>query len=186
MSTRRIILLTILGIVLAFGGYIAYTLATTRNHSPKSTAEFSKDGLDMSVVYCRPYKKGRLIFGSSADGALQPYGEYWRMGANEATQIKINQTVNFGGQELAAGEYVVYAVPGESNWTIGLNSELGRWGAFEVDHELDIMQVEVSPGTAASEFEQFTIEFEEVDSATVHMNLMWDKTKVPVPIVRNS
>jgi len=136
----------------------------------------------MSDVYCQPYKKGRLIFGSAADGALQPYGEYWRMGANEATEIDINKDVVFGGKELSAGKYVVYAVPGATTWTIGLNSELGRWGAFEVDHELDVMQVEIPAGSSGEEYEQFTIEFEQADSDLVHMNLLWDTTKISVPI----
>lgn len=182
MNTRRIILLAILGIVLLAAAYIGYTLATTTNHSPKTTATYNKDGLNLSIEYCQPYKKGRMIFGSAADGALQPYGEYWRLGANAATQIKLNKDVLFAGKELAAGEYVVYAVPGASNWTIGLNSELGRWGAFEVDHDLDVMQVEVPVGTSNTEYEQFTIEFTEAESGVVHMNLMWDTTKVPVPI----
>lgn len=182
MNTRRIILLAILGIVLIAGAYISYSLATTTNHSPKTTATYNKDGLDVSVVYCQPFKKGRLIFGSAAEGALQPYGEYWRLGANAATQIKVNQDVMFGGKELAAGEYVVYAVPGASSWTIGLNTELERWGAFEVDHALDVMQVDVPVGSSNEEYEQFTIDFSEGGDGVVHMNLMWDKTKVPVPI----
>ncbi|MEM6799977.1 MAG: DUF2911 domain-containing protein [Bacteroidota bacterium] len=182
MSTRRIILLVFLGVVLILGGMVLYTMLTTRNHSPKTTSDYSKDGLEMSIVYCQPFKKGRLIFGTTAEGALQPYGEYWRMGANEATEITLKQAVNFAGENLKAGSYVIYAVPGADSWTIGLNSELGRWGAWEVDHELDIMQVEVAAAAASQEYEQFTIEFEEIDSATVHMNLMWDQTKVPVPI----
>ena len=182
MSTRRIILLVFLGVVFILGGMVIYTMATTRNHSPKTTSDYSKDGLEMSIVYCQPFKKGRLIFGTTAEGALQPYGEYWRMGANEATEITINKAVNFGGKNLEAGSYVVYAIPNADTWTIGLNSELGRWGAWEVDHDLDIMQVEVAASPSSKEVEKFTIEFEEVDSATVHMNLMWDRTKVPVPI----
>lgn len=182
MDLRRIILLVLLGIILALIGTGAYIWLTTTNHSPQTTANYSKDNLSMSVVYCQPFKKGRMIFGTAAEGALQPYGEYWRLGANAATQIKINSDVIFGGKELAAGDYVVYAVPGPETWTIGLNSELGRWGAFEVDHTLDIMQVDVPVSSSAKEYEQFTIEFTDTESGEVHMNLMWDTTKVPVPI----
>ena len=123
-----------------------------------------------------------MVFGPEADGALQPWGTYWRAGANEATQIKIDQDVSFGGKSLKAGEYVLYAVPGESAWIIGLNTELGRWGAFEVDHDLDVMQVQASPQDLSSVQEQFLIDFSPSANG-VNLNLKWDKTMVPVEIV---
>ncbi len=48
------------------------------------------DGTYVSVGYGRPYERGRdNIFGSRESGALVPYGERWRTGANEATEITV-------------------------------------------------------------------------------------------------
>lgn len=171
-----------LGIILvAVIALAAYVALTTRSHSPTKTTEFSYEGLDMKVVYCQPFKKGRLIFGEAKDGALQPYGKYWRLGANEATEITFNKDVNFAGKAVPAGTYVMYAVPGADSFEISLNSEVGRWGAMEPNYSLDVVKVNVPVATAPAESEQFTINFgSNADGAA--MDLMWDKTIVTVPI----
>lgn len=159
---------------------LAYLALTTKSHSPSETKTFSYNGADIKVVYCRPYKKGRLIFGEDKDDALQPYGKYWRLGANEATEISFSKNVNFAGKPLNAGTYRMYAVPGASTWQVGLNSELGKWGAAEPDYALDVLKVEV-PAETGPETEQFTITFDS-DSTAARMNFAWDKTLVRVPI----
>ncbi|MEJ0056894.1 MAG: DUF2911 domain-containing protein [Bacteroidota bacterium] len=63
-----------------------YGVLVVSKKSPIKTETYSDQGLDIKVVYCQPYKKGRVIFGEERDGALQPYGKYWRLGANAATQ----------------------------------------------------------------------------------------------------
>lgn len=186
MSTGRKIFIGLGAAVVLILGFFAYIMMTTRSHSPKALAEFRSDELEVTVDYCQPYKKGRIIFGSEESDALQPYGEFWRVGANEATEIEISEDVLFAGEPLAKGRYVLYAVPGESNWVIGLNSELGRWGVPEVDHELDVLQVEVKAKKLSSSQEQLTIEVDEYEmdeggGAMVHIK--WDKVDVPISIV---
>lgn len=171
-----------LGIILvAVIALAAYVALTTRSHSPTKTTEFSHEGLDMKVVYCQPFKKGRLIFGEAKDGALQPYGKYWRLGANEATEITFSKDVTFAGKPVPAGTYVMYAVPGVNSFEVSLNSEVGRWGAMEPNYSLDVVKVNVPVETAPSETEQFTINFGSDASGAV-MNLVWDKTIVKIPI----
>jgi len=163
-------------IVIVIIGFAGYTAFTTRSHSPSKTTEFSHEGLDITVVYCQPFKKGRQIFGE-----LLPYGKYWRLGANEATEITFNKNVTFAGQPVNAGTFRMYAVPGQTTWEVYLNSELGKWGAMEPDHTLDVVKVDVPVGTAPAETEQFTINFgSSAEGAT--MDFVWDKTLVTVPI----
>jgi hypothetical protein len=149
--------------------------------SPIKTAEISDKGLDIKVTYCQPYKKGRLIFGEEKDGALQPYGKYWRLGANAATEITFNKNVNFAGKPVNAGSYRMYAVPGSTSFQVSLNSELGVYFAInEPDYGKDVLKVD-APVTEAPETEQFTISFAS-DSTGVNMNCNWDKTQFTVPI----
>jgi len=57
--------------------------------SPLGLATFmGEDGTYLKVTYGQPRKKGRNIFGE-----LVPYGELWRTGANEATEITITEDV---------------------------------------------------------------------------------------------
>jgi hypothetical protein len=167
-------------LLLAFILYVAYSIMNPV--SPPMTAEFSDKGLDVKVMYGQPSKKGRLIFGEEKDGALQPYGKYWRLGANAATEITLSKNVTFAGKPLNAGTYRMYAVPGAPSFQIGLNSELGTFLAVsEPDYTLDVLKVEV-PVQTAPETEKFTFSFSS-DSVGINMDLAWDKTLVRVPIV---
>ena len=81
------------------------------------------------VVYSRPYKRGRNnIFGTKESGAIVPYGERWRTGANEATEITVTKDVLVAGQKLAAGTYSLSTTPGAASWKVHFNSKLGLDG----------------------------------------------------------
>jgi flagellar basal body rod protein FlgC len=135
----------------------------------------------MSITYCKPYKKGRVIFGAETDDALQPYGEYWRTGANESTEVTFEQDVIFNGETVKAGTYRFYTVPGEKEWTVALNTELGVWGAYEPDYSLDIHKSKVMVEKTPEETEQFTMSYDPQDN---HVNIVlnWDKTMVKIPV----
>ena len=167
-------------LLLAFVLFVAYNIMFPK--SPPTSVEISDRGLDIKVTYGQPSKKGRLIFGEEKDGALQPYGKYWRLGANAATEITLSKNVTFAGQPLNAGTYRMYAVPGATSFQIGLNSEIGTFLAVrEPDYALDVLKVEI-PVQAAPETEKFTVSFS-ADSAGVNMDFVWDKTLLRVPIV---
>ncbi len=149
--------------------------------SPPKTASISDKGLDINVKYGAPFKKGRLIFGDEKDKALQPYGKYWRLGANAATEITFSKNVTFGGKPVNAGSYRMYAVPGSTSFQVSLNSEVGVFfGVNEPDYKLDVVKVD-APVTEGPETEQFTISFAS-DSTGVNMNCNWDKIQFSVPI----
>lgn len=167
----------ILGVVfVAVVGYFIYTLATTRSHSPTDEASITLAGSEISISYCRPYKKGRVIFGE-----LVPYNTYWRTGANDATEITFTKDVKFGDKEVAAGSYRFYTIPEENQWTVVLNSELKQWGYGEPNYELDVTRVTVPTSTTEKEVEQFTISFRPGVGA-VNLVMEWDRTSVSVPI----
>ena len=174
------ILIGLGGVVIVTAGYIGYRVLTSRSLSPLATTTYHYNGLDMKVVYCRPYKKGRLIFGEEKDNALRPFGKYWRLGANDATEITFSKDINFAGQPVKAGTYRMYAVPNANTWQISLNSELGAYGATEPNYELDVLKVDV-PVETEPETEQFTINFGS-DSTGATMDFIWDKTLVRIPI----
>ena len=178
---KRKVFLGIGAIIIIFIGWSLYGLFIAEPASPLATVEGSYNDLDMKVVYSRPYKKGRLIFGEESDEALQPYGKYWRLGANAATEITFSKAVNFNGKRVEAGTYRMYAVPGQDTWEISLNSELDVFfGVAEPDYDLDVVKVQI-PVQSAPETEQFTINFES-DSTGAKMNFIWDKTLISIPI----
>ena len=133
----------------------------------------------MSVDYCQPAKKGREIF-----GGLVPFGEVWRTGANEATEIEWDRDVVFGGEAVAKGRYALFTIPGPTEWTVILNSELGQWGAFDHDAARDVVRVTVPVRNVDQMIELFTIHFDGPGAeGEVALTLSWDDAEVAVPIL---
>ena len=174
-------ILKIIGVlVLAFVGYVVYILVNPV--SPKDTIVYNSSDANFEVVYSRPYKKDRLIFGSEEDGALVPFGKYWRTGANAATTFETSSDILFNGEKLRAGKYALFTIPYEDNWTVTLSSESDVFFAIEQpDPKLDVLKTSVIVKSMENTVEQFTVEFLK-DSSFVNMRLMWDKTAVSIPL----
>lgn len=167
-------------LLLAFVGFIGYGILFPK--SPPTSVSFSDQGLDISVSYSQPSKKGRIIFGEEKDGALQPYGKYWRLGANAPTEITFNKDVNFAGKPVSAGTYRMYAVPGVDSFLISLNSEVGSFsGAGEPDYSLDVLKVDVPVTRMSDVTEKFIISFGK-EADTINMDFAWDNLLIRVPI----
>lgn len=144
--------------------------------SPLALAATWIDSTYVKVVYGSPRKRGREIF-----GALVPYGEVWRTGANEATEITTTGDLILGGHLLPAGTYSLYTIPYPDRWTIIINRALGQWGAFNYKPELDLFRFEVPVRQTDKRYEGFTITFEEENGQT-YLYLRWDRTEVRIPV----
>ncbi|GAB1449243.1 MAG: DUF2911 domain-containing protein [Bacteroidia bacterium] len=178
---KKILLITA-GVLIALALLFTWFKQNTKKASPYSTASFSKDGLSIQIGYCQPSAKGRVIFGEEQAGAIQPYGQYWRVGANEATTLELNGDILINGNELKAGKYALYAYPGAELWTICMNSDWDRWGATEPDPKKDVLRTEVQATNNADRKEMLQISFETGDSIQKPAIIIhWDKTLVKVP-----
>lgn len=171
-----IICISILVLLIGVFVYKKYT----KSLSPEASATFDQHGLKVEVIYGRPAKKGRFIFGRQQDNALVPYEKIWRTGANEATIIDIPQDVMFAGRQLLAGKYSLWTVPGPGAWKVILNSETGQWGTKYNDGK-DILKGEVPIRIRSGVQQFFTIYFEKKPDG-VNMILSWDQTEAIVPI----
>lgn len=170
-----------LGIILLLViGYMVYGTFINPK-SPKGVATFEKDDLKIEVVYHRPYKRDRLIFGSAEEQALVPYGQYWRLGANAATTFETSQEIAFAGRTLAAGKYRLYAIPEADHWIVALNEEAGTFGYSEPDYDKDIMRVNVTAAQLLTPVDPFTIDLVE-DGESLTLRMRWDTTSVAIPL----
>ncbi len=123
-----------------------------------------------------------MIFGEESDEALQPYGKYWRLGANASTDITFNKDVTFGGKPVKAGTYRMYAVPGAEAFKVVLNDDAGTFfGAAEPDYDLDVASVEAPVTKPDAEVETFVITFNTTETG-VDIIFTWDQTRFTVPI----
>lgn len=108
--------------------------------SPRDSVSAKLAGAMISINYGSPAVKGRAIW-----GRLVPYGQVWRAGANEATRFKISKPIKIQGKILIAGEYGLFAIPGEKQWTIIFNKVADQWGAYEYSSKEDALRVTVTP-----------------------------------------
>lgn len=180
---KKKILIGVAIVVLLLIAAFFYLNYRNRTLSPPGSTELTSGDLKVSITYSRPSVRGRKIFGTKEEGALQPYGVYWRLGANECTEITINRDVNFNGQPIKAGTYAMYAVPGAESFDISLNSELGRWGAFEPDYARDVLHTKVPVQKTAAPVEQYTISLQGTE-AGVDVIFEWSETRFVVPLTR--
>ena len=167
-------------LVLGFVGYAIYILVNPV--SPKDTVVYNSDDANFEVVYSRPYKKDRLIFGSEEDGALVPFGKYWRTGANAATTFETSSDILFNGVKLKAGKYALFTFPYENNWTVPLSSKSDVFFAIEQpDPKFDVLKTSVDVKSMETTLEQLTVDFLQ-DSSFVNMRLTWDNTSISIPL----
>jgi tetratricopeptide (TPR) repeat protein len=120
--------------------------------------------------------KGRTIF-----GGIVPFGQVWRAGANQATKISFSTPVKLEGNEIPAGNYSLFAIPGEQEWTIIINKNTNQWGAFQYHTNDDLVRFTVTPVTLRdTSIETYAIEFNRIHDESALLELVWDKTVVPI------
>lgn len=178
---KKGILIGIVIVIVVLGATAAYLSYRGRTLSPAGTAELVSPDLSITITYSRPSVRGRVIFGTEESGALQPFGQYWRLGANESTEITFSRDVTFNGNAVKAGSYRAYAIPGQEQFEIILNTELGKWGAFEPDHALDLIKTKVPVTKTNSFVEQYTIRIEQTPGGA-DIFFEWADVQFVVPI----
>jgi hypothetical protein len=134
------------------------------------------DPLVARVLYSRPQKQGRKVFGE-----LVEYGKVWRLGANEATEIEFYQDVKIGGKKISKGRYTLYALVNENTWTMILNKDTDTWGAFKYDSKKDIVRTDVPTQKTDDTVESMSMWFEKSTNG-LSLVIAWEQIKVSLPI----
>ena len=109
------------------------------------------------VIYSRPHLGGRHLFHE-----VLKYGDPWRLGANEASEIQFFREVTIQGKKIGAGRYMIYCIPQAGKWTITLNSNIDSWG-LKIDSTLDIARFDIPVKEVSHPLEYFTMIFEKAD-----------------------
>jgi Protein of unknown function (DUF2911) len=134
----------------------------------------------LKITYSQPHKKERIIFGK-----LVPYGQVWRTGANEATEITITRDILINNSPLKAGTYSLFTIPEKDSWTIIFNNDLGLWGSYNYNPKMDVVRftvpVQLMQGAV---YEPFTIMIDQKNDKA-DIILAWDAVQVRIPIQFN-
>lgn len=154
--------------MMAFTAVNVYAQLTPQ---PSSTQSIVQDfGLGkISLTYSRPDVRGRKIF-----GGMEPYETVWRTGANSATVIKFTDEVSMEGNKIPAGEYGLFSIPGEKEWTIILSKQPKQWGAYNYKEADDFLRFKVKTEHLTALTETMTLAFSNVKPTTCDLQMMWE------------
>jgi hypothetical protein len=144
--------------------------------SPEATVSQVVGLTQLNVSYHRPATNGRAVW-----GALVPYGQVWRAGANENTTVTFSTPVTVNGTTLAAGTYGLHMIPTAGDWTAIFSREAGAWGSFSYDQKEDAARVTVKPEPAPQQ-ERLSYSFDEPTADSVTLAMRWEKLRVPLAI----
>jgi len=131
--------------------------------------------LVVRVIYSRPHLSGRELFKD-----VLKYGEPWRLGANESTEIEFFRDVTIQGKKIKTGRYILYSIPNEKNWTIVLNSNIDTWG-LQQDASKDLFRFEVKATTVDHHTEYFSMIFTEAVHGA-NLIMAWGNIELTLPI----
>ena len=151
--------------------------------SPLDSASTQVGGATIKVCYSRPSARGRKVI-----GALVPFDQPWRLGANEATSVQVPFPAELAGVRVEPGTYSLYAIPGAAKWQIVVNRGVERWG---IPIDAAVRKADVGAGTTATEslpapVETLTLRFAPATGEGTELVVEWETTRVRIPIRRVS
>jgi len=150
----------------------------SKRPSPPGSAECKfADGKTVHIDYSRPSVKGRKIY-----GGLVPYDKEWRTGANEATTFVANTNLEVGGTKVPAGNYTLFTVPSQKQWTLIISKKTGEWGIPYPGKSEDQARVPMRSEELSSPVEQFTISFERTAPEACTLRMDWETTRAEVNV----
>lgn len=130
----------------------------------------------MRVLYSRPQKKGREIF-----GVLEQFGKIWRLGANESTELELFTSVKINGKKVKAGRYSAFVIPNKEMWTFILNKQTDKWGSFSYNERNDVLRMDIPVTKLEQPLENFSISFD-ANEQGADLIMAWDKSQAALPI----
>lgn len=172
-------------ILLLMIGVAAEAQIQTPAASPAGSTSSVIGLTDVKVSYFRPKVKGRKIFGAGKD-YLQPFGEMWRTGANSGTVITFSDDVKVGGKDVKKGEYLVLTIPGATEWTVILYTDVAMGGnTANYDQAKDAARFMVKSEKLTERVETLTINISDIseDNTSANIQIAWENTSVKVPVV---
>ncbi|KYG82362.1 DUF2911 domain-containing protein [Roseivirga echinicomitans] len=154
--------------------------------SPLATVKQMIGTTTMTLIYSRPSLEGRSL------STLAPKGDVWRTGANTSTQISFDKDVMLGGKALKAGDYSLWTIPGDNEWTIIINSVTGNWGTEygkKNMKETDVFRFNVPVSKLSESVETFVINLTDFDKNSMdkgNIELAWGNLSVKFPVKVNN
>jgi len=155
----------------------AFYPANSRTRNFVKEEDFEASAPKIRVIYSRPQKKGRKVFGE-----LKKFGDNWRIGANETTEVTFFENVKIGGQDVRRGTYGLMATVNQGQWDFVLHTNIPSWGVAYHDESTNVATFSISTEKTPKTVEAMSIIFDKKDDNNVHMIIAWDDTMARIPV----
>jgi hypothetical protein len=146
--------------------------------SPKASVNQQVGISSVIVNYNRPSLRGRKLLGEKDI----PFGTIWRMGANDVTTFSVDYPIKIEGKELAKGKYALVSIPGETEWTIILNSDFKQWGVYGYDQKKDVLRFNVKVTALTENVETMTFAFEDILPSSSSLVFRWERMQFKIKL----
>jgi hypothetical protein len=145
-------------------------------------------GRRIEIVYGRPLKRGRDLFGTDDfveflnDGA-----PVWRAGANVSTRLFTEAALQFGRTIVPPGEYTIFIELSREQWTFivstwraqtrgyDTNDKTALYGAFDYTPAKDLVRIPMTLETLPYSHDQLHWEFLDMTASRGRLAMMWDQ-----------
>ena len=168
-------------------------------YAPGGEAPQYQNGKWVEIVYGRPIKRGRDLWGAGANygRTLNDGAPVWRAGANVSTRLKTEAPLVINGKTVPAGEYSLFIDLKENNWTFVVstltaqakydpNEKVAVWGAYNYTPDKDVLRAKMNLEVLPHAHEQLSWEFVDMTRTGGTIALTWDKTQALVPFTFGS
>ncbi len=174
---KKLLLLIAIGFTASLNAQIL-----TPKASPAAKMQQKVGLADIQIEYSRPGAKGRVIFGD-----LIPFGQMWRLGANENTKITTSEALIIGKDTLNAGTYALFAKPGPTNWELYFYADYSNWGLPEPwDPKKVVLKASAVVQKTQDFQENLAISLDALTNNGGTLLICWENTKVSLPFSLNT
>lgn len=128
------------------------------------------------IYYYAPAVRGRAIW-----GGLVPFGDVWVTGAHRATNWEFDKDIMIGKQQIPAGKYGVFSIPGKKEWVFILNKNWDQHLADDYNTNDDVIRIKVKPGRSNKVQERLAYYLNEKGNKQNELIISWEKVRIKVP-----
>jgi hypothetical protein len=164
-------------------------LKTGNKKSPNAETSATVGGKSLWIAYHAPSVSGRKIF--NGDGALQPDGTVWRLGADYATVLHTDADLDLNGLAVPQGDYTLYIDLDKGAWKLIVNKKLmdgarniwgiNRDGSTTDDPAQDVGRVAMTMGKPPALVETLKITLTGTGGNKGKIDIAWENVTASVP-----
>jgi hypothetical protein len=149
----------------------------TLKGSLKAVATGRIGSVNLVINYHSPAVRKRVVW-----GGLVSYEQVWVTGAHSATTIETDGSIRMGGQEIPAGKYALFTIPGEKEWTVILNKNWEQHLADEYSAKDDVLRlpVQVEKTDKPQERLRYVVNTAGENKGTIVMQ--WERLRISIPV----